>query len=202
MSASVLSRDTCASGLREAGIAVPAGDSPIVPVILGENDRAVAVAAALQQAGFDVRAIRPPTVPPGTARLRISVNVSLSEDILDSLRGQNCARPLRNRDRHRRRQDRALGRADAALSRRLLLEADPDRTVMTTPPKCGGSRAARCSMRASACPIRCRRILAARRAGITHRSSVSHADPRRASTLSKAPEAFWFRSTTRKSWPT
>jgi 8-amino-7-oxononanoate synthase len=65
------------------GIAVPAGDSPIIPIILGENDCAVAVAAAMQQEGFDVRAIRPPTVPKGTARLRISVNVNLSEEVLD-----------------------------------------------------------------------------------------------------------------------
>ncbi len=68
--------------LRDAGVAVAPGDSPIIPVIIGENDRAVAVAAALQQAGFDVRAIRPPTVAPGTARLRISVNFSLTEEIL------------------------------------------------------------------------------------------------------------------------
>jgi len=69
--------------LRVAGISVAPGDSPIIPVILGENDRAMAIAAELQQAGFDIRAIRPPTVAPGTARLRISVNVGLSEDILD-----------------------------------------------------------------------------------------------------------------------
>ena len=56
-------------------------------MIIGENERAVAVAAALQQAGFDVRAIRPPTVPAGTARLRISVNVGLSEEILDRFVG-------------------------------------------------------------------------------------------------------------------
>jgi 8-amino-7-oxononanoate synthase len=81
--------------LTAAGIGVPAGDSPIIPVIIGENDRTVAIAAALQQAGFDVRAIRPPTVPPGTARLRISVNAGLSEEILDTfvghLMGQVCA---------------------------------------------------------------------------------------------------------------
>jgi 8-amino-7-oxononanoate synthase len=65
--------------LSDAGIPVPAGFSQIVPVILGGNDRAVAVAESLQSQGFDVRAIRPPTVAPGTARLRLSVNVHLSE---------------------------------------------------------------------------------------------------------------------------
>lgn len=59
------------------------GDSQIIPVILGENERALAVAGELQAAGFDVRAIRPPTVPEGTARLRISVNQGLSKVALD-----------------------------------------------------------------------------------------------------------------------
>lgn len=77
--------------LTEVGIAVPSCDSPIIPVIVGENKRAAAIAAALQQAGFDVRAIRPPTVPPGTARLRISVNFGLSEGILDRFVGNLCA---------------------------------------------------------------------------------------------------------------
>jgi 8-amino-7-oxononanoate synthase len=58
---------------------------------MGENDRAVAVAAALQQAGFDVRAIRPPTVPQGTARLRVSVNVNLSEETIDRFVEELCA---------------------------------------------------------------------------------------------------------------
>ena len=60
-----------------------AGDSPIIPIIIGENERAVAVARELQAAGFDVRAIRPPTVPAGTARLRVTVNQGLSEAVLD-----------------------------------------------------------------------------------------------------------------------
>ena len=77
--------------LRDAGIAVAPGDSPIIPVILGENDRAMAIAATLQQAGFDIRAIRPPTVAPGTARLRISVNAGLSEDLLDRFVEKLCA---------------------------------------------------------------------------------------------------------------
>jgi 8-amino-7-oxononanoate synthase len=69
--------------LSEAGIAASAGTSQIVAVVIGENEQAVAVAAALQASGFDIRAIRPPTVPPGTARLRISVNVGLSVDTID-----------------------------------------------------------------------------------------------------------------------
>jgi 8-amino-7-oxononanoate synthase len=59
------------------------GVSQIIPVMLGSTERAVAVADALQRDGFDVRPIRPPTVPEGTARLRISVNVKLSEAIID-----------------------------------------------------------------------------------------------------------------------
>jgi 8-amino-7-oxononanoate synthase len=58
------------------------GNSPIIPVVFGENERTLSVAAELQREGFDVRAIRPPTVPPGTARLRISVNVNLDEATL------------------------------------------------------------------------------------------------------------------------
>lgn len=53
--------------------------SHIVPVIVGEDRNAVALAASLQRRGFDVRAIRPPTVPEGTARLRIALTASLAE---------------------------------------------------------------------------------------------------------------------------
>lgn len=53
--------------------------SHIVPIILGEDERAVKVANAMQTRGYDVRAIRPPTVPAGTARLRISLNAELSK---------------------------------------------------------------------------------------------------------------------------
>jgi 8-amino-7-oxononanoate synthase len=70
-----------AAYLRER-LGVP-GTSQIIPVILGSNERAIEAASELQRYGFDVRAIRPPTVPPGTARLRISVNANLSEEVLD-----------------------------------------------------------------------------------------------------------------------
>ena len=51
--------------------------SQILPLILGSDERAMAVAARLQAAGFDVRGIRPPTVPDGTARLRISLTLNV-----------------------------------------------------------------------------------------------------------------------------
>jgi 8-amino-7-oxononanoate synthase len=69
--------------IAEAGIPLPGGSSQIVPIMVGDNARAVALAAAMQGHGFDVRAIRPPSVPPGTARLRVSINSELSEQTLD-----------------------------------------------------------------------------------------------------------------------
>ncbi|MES2156448.1 MAG: 8-amino-7-oxononanoate synthase [Pseudomonadota bacterium] len=60
-----------------APLGLPTPRSQIVPVLLGEDKRAMAVAAALQEAGFDVRGIRPPTVPPGTSRLRISLTLNV-----------------------------------------------------------------------------------------------------------------------------
>ena len=71
--------------LAEAGLPVRPGISQIIPIILGDNDRAVAAAAALAEQGFDVRAIRPPSVPEGTARLRLSVNVKLADALLERL---------------------------------------------------------------------------------------------------------------------
>jgi 8-amino-7-oxononanoate synthase len=68
-----------------SGLPVPAAFSQIVPILVGENERALGAAAALQAQGFDVRAIRPPSVAPGTARLRISVNVTLTDEAIDSL---------------------------------------------------------------------------------------------------------------------
>jgi 8-amino-7-oxononanoate synthase len=56
----------------------PSG-SQIVPVIIGSDQAAVTLAAALQHQGYDVRAIRPPTVAEGTARLRISLTLNVDE---------------------------------------------------------------------------------------------------------------------------
>jgi 8-amino-7-oxononanoate synthase len=69
--------------LRGAGLDIGQSDSQIIPLILGSNDAALRAAARLSSAGFAIRAIRPPTVPSGTARLRISLNARLSISDLD-----------------------------------------------------------------------------------------------------------------------
>ena len=58
---------------------------PIVPVKIGGNDEAVEAARKVQADGFDVRAIRPPTVAEGTARLRISVHADHTDAQIDAL---------------------------------------------------------------------------------------------------------------------
>ena len=64
---------------------LPTPHSQILPVIIGESDPAMRIAEMIQAAGFDVRAIRPPTVPAGTARLRISITLHLDESSIDAL---------------------------------------------------------------------------------------------------------------------
>jgi 8-amino-7-oxononanoate synthase len=62
---------------------IDASGSQIQPVIVKSDTRAVAIAEALQAQGYDVRAVRPPTVPEGTARLRVSLTLNASaEDTL------------------------------------------------------------------------------------------------------------------------
>ncbi|MEW5978858.1 MAG: 8-amino-7-oxononanoate synthase [Acidobacteriota bacterium] len=59
--------------------------SAIVPVILGEPEKTLAVSRALEERGFFVPAIRPPSVPPGTSRLRIAMSAGHSLHQIDSL---------------------------------------------------------------------------------------------------------------------
>ncbi len=59
--------------------------SQIFPIILHEDEVAVQTASHLQKAGFDVRAIRPPTVPVGTARLRLSLTLNVSQEDIAAL---------------------------------------------------------------------------------------------------------------------
>jgi 8-amino-7-oxononanoate synthase len=62
-----------------------ASGSQIQPVILGADSRAVRFAEGLQALGYDIRAIRPPTVPEGTARLRLAITTHINEGDLDAI---------------------------------------------------------------------------------------------------------------------
>lgn len=57
----------------------------IVPFVIGDSARALAAAQQCQAAGLDVRAVRPPTVPEGTARLRVSLHAKISDSEVDRL---------------------------------------------------------------------------------------------------------------------
>jgi len=62
-----------------------ASGSQIIPLIIGGDDDTMRMAEALQAAGFDVRGIRPPTVPQGTSRLRISITLNVTEEDIAAL---------------------------------------------------------------------------------------------------------------------
>jgi 8-amino-7-oxononanoate synthase len=74
--------------LRIANVPVVAGSSgPIIPVLVGDENRALACEQRLLDRGVFVRAIRPPTVPAGTARLRVTVSAVMTDAQLDRLAG-------------------------------------------------------------------------------------------------------------------
>lgn len=62
-----------------------ASGSHIVPIVIGEDSQTVDLATRLRAHGFDVRAIRPPTVPAGTARLRIALTLNVDAAAVDAL---------------------------------------------------------------------------------------------------------------------
>lgn len=71
------------AGLRAMGLPGADSPSPIVPIILGDSARALSVAAALLERQIYAPAVRPPTVPPGTSRLRLSVRANHSAQEID-----------------------------------------------------------------------------------------------------------------------
>ncbi len=73
------------AGARRRGLDLMASDSPIQPMIIGDSQVAMGVAASLQERGFLVVAMRPPTVQPGTSRLRITLNAAHQTVQLDAL---------------------------------------------------------------------------------------------------------------------
>lgn len=76
---------TLRSRVAAAGYQVLGSRSPIIPIVLGENHRALAFDRELRARGFLVQAIRPPTVPNGSARLRVVVSASHQPEDIDAL---------------------------------------------------------------------------------------------------------------------
>jgi 8-amino-7-oxononanoate synthase len=71
--------------LRDKGFDTGRSATPIIPIIMGEPEAALAMAAALLAHGIFCPAIRPPTVPPGTSRLRVSLTAEHTEEDVDRL---------------------------------------------------------------------------------------------------------------------
>jgi 8-amino-7-oxononanoate synthase len=69
----------------EAGFAAPGHPSPIIPVVLGSEQAALSASAALLHDGLWVPAIRPPTVPVGTSRLRVTLSAAHSDEDVSQL---------------------------------------------------------------------------------------------------------------------
>jgi 8-amino-7-oxononanoate synthase len=82
------------AGLKKLGLSI--SGSQIQPVIIGEDRRAVTLAHALQERGHDIRAIRPPTVPEGTARLRLALTLHAGTGDLDALFADMAAEMARS----------------------------------------------------------------------------------------------------------
>jgi 8-amino-7-oxononanoate synthase len=70
-------------GLRELGYALGASESPILPLIIGDADQCMQFSERLLEQGIFAQGIRPPTVPPGTSRLRITLMATHTRTQLD-----------------------------------------------------------------------------------------------------------------------
>ncbi|MBN2685826.1 MAG: 8-amino-7-oxononanoate synthase [Pontiellaceae bacterium] len=71
------------SMLHDAGLDTLQSQSQIIPIVIGDNERAVAISQKLRELGIIAAAIRPPTVPAGSARLRISITLAHHVDDLE-----------------------------------------------------------------------------------------------------------------------
>ncbi|WP_017937533.1 8-amino-7-oxononanoate synthase [Zestomonas thermotolerans] len=77
--------DRFRSAAAEIGLALMDSPTPIQPILVGDSGRALRLAALLRERGLLVGAIRPPTVPAGTARLRVTLSATHSEAQLERL---------------------------------------------------------------------------------------------------------------------
>jgi 8-amino-7-oxononanoate synthase len=77
--------DRLRTGLAHFGLDHGDSSTQIVPAVIGAEDEAMALSARLEAAGFLASAIRPPTVPPGTSRLRLALRAGHTEADVDAL---------------------------------------------------------------------------------------------------------------------
>ncbi|MFB5188689.1 8-amino-7-oxononanoate synthase [Alicyclobacillus fastidiosus] len=73
------------SGLLDAGFVVVAGEAPIIPIILGDPERTLQYSRHLEDHGVFATAIRPPTVPPGTSRIRLTLMATHSDEDIEHI---------------------------------------------------------------------------------------------------------------------
>ena len=78
-------REVLFQGLTRMGLRLTATASPILPVIIGDDARALGVAQALLERGIYAPAIRPPTVPKGSSRIRLTVTAEHTREHLDQV---------------------------------------------------------------------------------------------------------------------
>ena len=71
-------------GLKKAGIETVPGDTPIIPIIMGREEAALEYAARCRERGILLSAIRPPSVPEGTSRIRLTVTAAHTKEELDT----------------------------------------------------------------------------------------------------------------------
>ncbi len=77
-------RERLTAGLRSLRIDVGSSETPILPLMIGDSEKAIAAAAGLFEAGIFATAIRPPTVPEGTSRIRMTLTASFSDQDIDT----------------------------------------------------------------------------------------------------------------------
>ncbi|MEP7152829.1 MAG: 8-amino-7-oxononanoate synthase [Nitrospira sp.] len=76
-------RERLAQGLTRLGFRLTASDSPILPILVGDADRALSLAHTLLTYGVYAPAIRPPTVPPATSRIRLTITADHTTEHID-----------------------------------------------------------------------------------------------------------------------
>ena len=86
------------SGALSQGLRLPQSDTPIQPILIGNDERVAKLGSLLLNRGFLVGAIRPPTVPVGSGRLRVSISAAHSYEQLDALINVLCELGLNDKN--------------------------------------------------------------------------------------------------------